>query len=327
MQWMHRWVDSGRLPGLLVAVMRNDRLAWFETCGYGATSRTGNAVEPDTIYRIYSMTKPITTVAALMLYEEGCFQLDDPVDDVHPGVRRYAGVRKRRRGRVHHHVPLARPITVHDLMIHTSGLTYGFQHEHAVDALYRNARRRVQRQPRDRSPTSTEADRRPAPRLSAGDPLELQRLHRRARPAGRDLVRHAARRLLRRAHTSSPLGMQRHRISRARRPGGSTRVELPAGPMDGGLSLAESARTQAASSSPPSPCRAAAASSPRHRTTSGSCGCSAGAELSKAPGILGPQERRAHDDEPPPRRPCRHGTSRGSRRCRSRGSGSGSGCR
>ena len=134
-RWMRHWVDSGRLPGLLVAVVRNDRLAWFETYGHRDVE-TGRPVEPDTIYRIYSMTKPITTVAALMLYEEGHFQLDDPVAQFIPA---FAGTRVFAGGDAEQFttVPLARAITVHDLMIHTSGLTYGFQHEHAVDALYR----------------------------------------------------------------------------------------------------------------------------------------------------------------------------------------------
>ena len=136
--WMRRWVDSGKLPGLLVAIVRNDRLAWFETCGYRDVE-TKRAVEPDTIYRIYSMTKPITTVAALMLYEEGCFQLDDPVAKFIPA---FADTRVFAGGDADSFTtePLVRPVTVHDLMIHTSGLTYGFQHEHAVDALYRKRR-------------------------------------------------------------------------------------------------------------------------------------------------------------------------------------------
>ena len=137
-QWMRRWVDSGQLPGLLVAIVRNDRLAYFETCGYRDVEAK-RPVEPDTIYRIYSMTKPITTVAALMLYEEGCFQLDDPVAKFIPA---FAGTRVFAGGDAESFetVPLARPVTVHDLMTHTSGLTYGFQHEHPVDALYRARR-------------------------------------------------------------------------------------------------------------------------------------------------------------------------------------------
>ena len=134
-QWTRRWVDSGRLPGLLVAVVRNDRLVYFETCGYRDVEAK-RPVEPDTIYRIYSMTKPVTTVAALMLYEEGRFQLDDPVAKFIPA---FAGTRVFAGGDAESFetVPLARPVTVHDLMTHTSGLTYGFQHEHPVDALYR----------------------------------------------------------------------------------------------------------------------------------------------------------------------------------------------
>ena len=134
-RWMRRWVDSGRLPGLLVAVVRDDRLVWFESCGLRDVEQT-RPVEPDTIYRIYSMTKPITTVAAMMLYEEGSFQLDDPVAKFIPA---FADTRVFDCGDAESFttVPLARPVTVHDLMIHTSGLTYGFQHEHAVDALYR----------------------------------------------------------------------------------------------------------------------------------------------------------------------------------------------
>ena len=132
---MRRWVDSERLPGLLVAVVRDDRLAWIETCGLRDVE-AGLPAAPDTIYRMYSMTKPITTVAALMLYEEGCFQLDDPVARFLPAfseTRVYAGGS----AESFETEPLARPITVHDLMTHTSGLTYAFQDEHPVDALYR----------------------------------------------------------------------------------------------------------------------------------------------------------------------------------------------
>ena len=137
-EWMRRWVDSGRLPGLLVAVVRGGRLAWCETRGYRDVEARRPAA-PDTIYRIYSMTKPVTTAAALMLYEEGRFQLDDPVAGFIPAfadTRVFAG---RGGGTVESFEtePPARPVTVHDLMTHTSGLTYGFQHEHPVDALYR----------------------------------------------------------------------------------------------------------------------------------------------------------------------------------------------
>ena len=133
--WMRRWVDSGRLPGLLVAVVRDDRLAWLETCGFRDVE-SGRPVEPDTLYRIYSMTKPITTAAALMLYEEGAFQLDDPIAKYLPA---FSGTRVFTGGDADSFAtePLARPVTVHDLMTHTSGLTYSFQCDHPVDELYR----------------------------------------------------------------------------------------------------------------------------------------------------------------------------------------------
>ncbi len=133
--WMRGWVDSGRIPGLLVAVVRDDRLAWFETRGFRDVE-SGRPVEPDTIYRIYSMTKPVTTAAALMLYEEGRFQLDDPVAKYIPA---FSGTRVFAAGSAESFEtePLARPITVHDLMTHTSGLTYSFQCDHPVDELYR----------------------------------------------------------------------------------------------------------------------------------------------------------------------------------------------
>jgi len=130
--WMRRWVDSGRLPGLSVLVSRRGQIA-YEACYGHADLARGLEMTPDTIVRIYSMTKPLTSVAAMMLYEEGRFQLDDPIGAVLPAFRQsrvWAG-----EGR--EPVPAERPITYRDLMTHTSGLTYGFMHATAVDALYR----------------------------------------------------------------------------------------------------------------------------------------------------------------------------------------------
>jgi len=92
-QWMKGWVDSGKLPGLLVAVMRKGELAFAETYGKADVERN-KPVRPDTIYRIYSMTKPLTSTAIMMLYEEGRFQLDDPISKFIPGFanpRVYSG--------------------------------------------------------------------------------------------------------------------------------------------------------------------------------------------------------------------------------------------
>src|SRR5471030_2898104 len=82
--WMKGWVDSGKLPGLLVAVMRKGEVAFAETYGKADVERN-KPVRPDTIYRIYSMTKPLTSTAIMVLYEEGRFQLDDSISKFIPG--------------------------------------------------------------------------------------------------------------------------------------------------------------------------------------------------------------------------------------------------
>ncbi|MFJ8079612.1 serine hydrolase domain-containing protein [Streptomyces sp. NPDC096205] len=130
-------VDEGRLPGFLVAVARGGRVAHLTTYGKRDIA-AGLPVEADTLWRIYSMTKPVTAVAALMLVEEGGLSLDDPVARHLPAFadpRVYvdgSGAEVRTR-------PAAGPIRVRHLMTHTAGLTFGFYHTHPVDALYRDA--------------------------------------------------------------------------------------------------------------------------------------------------------------------------------------------
>ncbi|MFC8423427.1 serine hydrolase domain-containing protein [Streptomyces sp. NPDC057236] len=132
-----RRVDEGGLPGFLVAVARDGRVAHLTA--YGARDvAAGLPVESDTLWRIYSMTKPVTAVAALMLVEEGRLSLDDPVGRHLPAFARPRvyesgsgdGVRTR---------PPAGPLLVRHLMTHTAGLTFAFYHSHPVDALYRAA--------------------------------------------------------------------------------------------------------------------------------------------------------------------------------------------
>ena len=88
-----RYVDDGRLPGWLVTVARHGKLAHVSTYGQ-RDLEAGLPVEPDTLWRIFSMTKPITSVAAMMLYEEGGFELNDPVSRYIPAfadARVFAG--------------------------------------------------------------------------------------------------------------------------------------------------------------------------------------------------------------------------------------------
>ena len=86
-----RYVDDGRLPGWLLAVSRHGRLAHVSTYGQ-RDLEAGLPVETDTIFRIYSMTKPITAVAALSLWEQGGFELNDPVRRYIPSFADLAGV-------------------------------------------------------------------------------------------------------------------------------------------------------------------------------------------------------------------------------------------
>jgi CubicO group peptidase (beta-lactamase class C family) len=132
-----RYVDDGRLPGYLAVVSRGGRIAHVASAG-ARDLESGAPVESDTVWRIYSMTKPITTVAAMMLWEEGAFELKDPVERYIPS---FADARVYVRGSAQTPLtaPPAEPIRIWHLMTHTSGLTYGFHHTHAVDEMYRGA--------------------------------------------------------------------------------------------------------------------------------------------------------------------------------------------
>ena len=132
-----RYVDDGRLAGWLLTVSRHGRLAHVSR--YGARDReSGLPVEPDTLWRIYSMSKPITSVAAMMLYEEGAFELTDPVSAFIPSfadLRVFTGGSDEKPVTV----PATEPVRIWHLLTHTAGLTYGFHRTHPVDAMYRAA--------------------------------------------------------------------------------------------------------------------------------------------------------------------------------------------
>ena len=130
-----RWVDDGQLPGFLVTVARHGKLVHLGRYGHRNVEE-GLPVEPGTRWRIYSMTKPITSVAAMMLYEEGAFELTDPITKWLP---EFAETRVYVAGSAQKPVtaPQTEPIRVWHLLTHTSGITYGFHHAHPVDTLYR----------------------------------------------------------------------------------------------------------------------------------------------------------------------------------------------
>ena len=131
------YVADGRLPGWLLTVRRHGRLAHVARAG-SRDLGAGLPVTDDTVWRIYSMTKPITSVAAMLLYEEGKLALTDPVSAFIPSfgdVRVYAGGSDLRQVTV----PAVEPVRVWHLLTHTAGLTYGFHRVHPVDAAYRAA--------------------------------------------------------------------------------------------------------------------------------------------------------------------------------------------
>ena len=132
-----RYVEDGRLAGWLLTIGRHGRLAHVARCG-SRDLEAGLPVTDDTVWRIYSMTKPITSVAAMILYEEGRLALTDPVSAFIPSfadVRVYQGGSDLKQVTV----PATEPVRVWHLLTHTAGLTYGFHRVHPVDALYRAA--------------------------------------------------------------------------------------------------------------------------------------------------------------------------------------------
>ncbi|MGV7214504.1 serine hydrolase domain-containing protein [Bradyrhizobium sp. UFLA05-112] len=131
----NRYIDAGRFPGTQLLVYRRGKIAHRSVLGLADIEREV-PVKDDTIYRIYSMTKPLTSVAFMMLVEEGLVAIDEPVAKFIPEWKDLgvfvAGTNPAFLTR-----PPSRPMQIVDLLRHTSGLTYGFQQRSNVDAAYR----------------------------------------------------------------------------------------------------------------------------------------------------------------------------------------------
>ena len=136
--WRDALVEGGRFAGVSTLVARRGQVAHWGMSGLADRER-GVRMAPDTIFRIYSMSKPITSVAIMMLYEEGRFQLDDPISRYLPCFKGSRVAVGGSRGKIET-VPAERDISFRDLLTHTSGLTYGFMEATAVDAAYRDAK-------------------------------------------------------------------------------------------------------------------------------------------------------------------------------------------
>lgn len=132
--WMQAYVDTGKLPGATVLVARHGEIAFCETLGYGDLEKK-TPLRHDSILRFYSMTKPVTAAAVMMLYEQGLFQLDDPLSRYIPAFKQMQVYQS---GPPDDPVtrPAAKPITIHHLLTHTSGLTYGVENAGGVPEMY-----------------------------------------------------------------------------------------------------------------------------------------------------------------------------------------------
>ena len=130
-----RYIEAGRFPGTQLLVYRRGKVVHSAVQGFADVARKA-AMKDDTIFRIYSMTKPITTVAFMMLVEEGRVALDEPVHKYIPEWKNL-GVFQAGTAPAFLTRPPSRPMLIVDLLRHTSGLTYGFQQRSNVDAGYR----------------------------------------------------------------------------------------------------------------------------------------------------------------------------------------------
>jgi CubicO group peptidase (beta-lactamase class C family) len=130
-----RYIDAGRFPGTQLLVYRRGKVVHSAVQGFADVERKA-PMKDDTIFRIYSMTKPITSVAFMMLFEEGRVALDEPVHKYIPEWKNL-GVFQAGTAPPFLTKPPSRPMLIVDLLRHTSGLTYGFQQRSNVDAAYR----------------------------------------------------------------------------------------------------------------------------------------------------------------------------------------------
>ena len=131
-------VASGKIPGAMVLIKQHGQQIYFNTFGVSDPD-TGRPMTPDTIFPLHSMTKTITSFCMMMLVDQGSVRLDDPVAKYIPSFAKMkVGVEKKgEQGRpVLELVPPRRPLTIEDLLLHTSGITYGFYGGGLVKAAY-----------------------------------------------------------------------------------------------------------------------------------------------------------------------------------------------
>ncbi|MGA2237097.1 MAG: serine hydrolase domain-containing protein [Terriglobales bacterium] len=132
---VQRDIDNKRIAGAVTLVARRGHVAWFKAQGM-ADRETGKPMRPDTMFRICSMTKPITSLAVMMLYEEGRFMLEDPISKYLPEFKNPKVLVKPASG-TPYTIPAPREITIRDLLRHTSGITYQWNKD--LGPMYKDA--------------------------------------------------------------------------------------------------------------------------------------------------------------------------------------------
>ena len=137
-EMMAKYVDEGKIAGAISLIARKGKVVHFEAQGQ-RNAATGEPMTIDTIVRIYSMSKPITSVALMILYEEGAFQLDDPVEMYIPAFEESTSLSLKEPAANPVLQPVENKMTVRHLLTHTSGLSYGIFSNTPVDTLYRQS--------------------------------------------------------------------------------------------------------------------------------------------------------------------------------------------
>ena len=132
-----RYIDTGKLPHAQILLSRNGEIVHFSSQG-AAREGSDTPIDETSLFRIASMTKPITSVAFMMLVEEGKVAVDTPVHEILPEFKDIGVYNGGGGGAPFATKPTAEPMRMLDLLRHTSGLTYGFQYRSNVDAAYRN---------------------------------------------------------------------------------------------------------------------------------------------------------------------------------------------
>ena len=135
--WMDRYVNAGKLPCAATLICRQGEVVFARSVGH-QDLESGKPIEMDSIFRIFSMSKPLTSVAVMMLYEEGNFQLDDPISRFIPSLTNPTVVVSNVDGQLQTR-PTKGPITIKQLLTHTAGFTYGWTEEFSLGEMYQQA--------------------------------------------------------------------------------------------------------------------------------------------------------------------------------------------